>query len=197
MLDPRILETFGSLYEQALASAEAIPTAMNLATVDAAGRPRSRIVLLKDFGPEGFDFYTNYDSDKGAEIAANAAVALCVHWPTLGEEGGTQVRIEGRAERLPAEVSDAYFASRPRGSQLGAWASLQSQTLPTRDDFETRYAQYEQEFTAREVARPPHWGGYRVAPDRVEFWYGASYRLHERVCWEFSAEQWRSRLLYP
>lgn len=197
MLDPRILETFGSLYEQALASAEAIPTAMNLATVDAAGRPRSRIVLLKDFGPGGFDFYTNYHSDKGAEITANAAVALCVHWPTLGEEGGTQVRIEGRAQQLPAEISDAYFASRPRGSQLGAWASLQSETLPARDDFETRYAQYEREFSAREVPRPPHWGGYRVAPERVEFWYGASYRLHERVCWELASGQWQSRLLYP
>ncbi|MEJ2478613.1 MAG: pyridoxamine 5'-phosphate oxidase [Acidihalobacter sp.] len=197
MLDPRILETFGELYERALASAEPTPTAMNLATVDAAGRPRSRVVLLKDFGPEGFDFYTNYDSAKGTEIAAHAAVALCVHWPTLGEEGGTQVRIEGRAEQLPPEVSDAYFATRPRGSQLGAWASLQSQTLPERADFDTRYAKYEQEFDGSDVPRPPHWGGYRVVPDRVEFWYGASYRLHERVYWEFAEDRWESRLLYP
>jgi pyridoxamine 5'-phosphate oxidase len=197
MLDPRILETFSELYERALASAEAIPTAMNLATIGADGRPRSRVVLLKDFGPGGFDFYTNYDSDKGAEIAANPAVALCVHWPTLGEEGGTQIRIEGRARQLPAAVSDAYFATRPRGSQLGAWASLQSQTLPSRADFDTRYAEYEQRFTDGDVLRPPHWGGYRVAPDRIEFWYGASYRLHERVCWEFTADHWESRLLYP
>jgi pyridoxamine 5'-phosphate oxidase len=197
MLDPRILETFSELYEQALSSAEAIPTAMNLATVGLDNRPHSRIVLLKDFGPEGFDFYTNYDSDKGAEISANNTVALCVHWPTLGEGGGTQVRIEGRAQQLPAEVSDAYFATRPRGSQLGAWASLQSQTLPTRDDFDARYANYEQEFADGDVPRPPHWGGYRIAPDRVEFWYGASYRLHERVLWELKNGQWNSRLLYP
>lgn len=197
MLDPRILETFSELYERALASAEAIPTAMNLATVGADGRPRSRVVLLKDFGPEGFDFYTNYDSDKGTEIAANPAVALCVHWPTLGEEGGTQIRIEGRAHQLPAAVSDAYFATRPRGSQLGAWASLQSQTLASRADFDTRYAEYEQKFTDGDVQRPAHWGGYRVAPDRIEFWYGASYRLHERVRWEFTADRWWSRLLYP
>lgn len=197
MLDPRILETFESLYEQVLASDEPIPTAMNLATVDAAGRPHSRIVLLKGVDGNGFRFYTNYESAKGIEIEANTSVALCIHWRTLGEEGGTQVRIEGLAEQLPAEVSDAYFATRPRGSQLGAWASLQSQTLSSREDFETRYARYEQEFADRPVPRPPHWGGYRVIPDRVEFWYGASFRLHERVCWENTEGQWNSRLLYP
>lgn len=197
MLDPRILETFGTLYEKALASAEPTPTAMNLATVDASGQPRSRVVLLKHFGAEGFDFYTNYDSDKGAEIAGNAAVALCFHWPMLGEEGGTQVRIEGRAARLPAEASDAYFATRPRGSQLGAWASLQSRTLPAQEEFNSRYAHYEQQFARRDVPRPSHWGGYRVVPYRVEFWYGASYRLHERMCWQLTPEGWQSQLLYP
>ncbi|APZ41819.1 pyridoxamine 5'-phosphate oxidase [Acidihalobacter ferrooxydans] len=197
MLDPRILDTFNALYAAALDSAEPTPTAMNLATVDARGRPRSRIVLLKSFDADGFCFYTNYASDKGAEIAANDAVSLCIHWPTLGAGGGTQIRIEGHAERLSGAASDAYFATRPRGSQLGAWASLQSQTLDSRETFDTRYARYEAEFAGSDVPRPPHWGGYRVMPDRVEFWYGANFRLHERVCWERTDGQWNARLLYP
>jgi pyridoxamine 5'-phosphate oxidase len=108
-----------------------------------------------------------------------------------------QVRVEGVARKLLAEESDAYFASRPRASQLGAWASLQSQTLPDRDTFDQRFARYEHEFEGRDVPRPPHWGGYVVEPDMVEFWYGAEYRLHERVRWSRHGQTWTSRLLYP
>ena len=197
MLDPRILQTFENLYDAAQENSVADPSAMTLSTIGLDGRPRSRVVLLKQFDKHGFCFYTNYESAKGREIAAHPAVALCIHWPHLGAGGGTQVRIEGFAERLPAAQSDAYFASRPRGSQIGAWASLQSQPLESRAEFEARYARYEREFSGREVPRPPHWGGYRVVPRLVEFWYGADFRLHERVCWEQGEDGWRSRLLYP
>ncbi len=197
MLDSRILNNFETLYNAALEASGSDATAMILATAGADGRPRSRVVLLKHFDAKGFCFYTNYESAKGREIAANPAVSLCIHWQGLGSGGGTQVRIDGYAERLSAEVSDVYFATRPRGSQIGAWASLQSQTLDSRATFEARYAQYEREFAGREVPRPPHWGGYRVTPDRVEFWYGADYRLHERECWERTENGWQSRLLYP
>ena len=195
MLKREILDTFVQLLDEAGAAGEPEPTAMSLATVDAAGRVSSRIVLLKGADERGFRFYTNYESDKGAQLEAHAQVALCFHWKQLRE--AVQVRVEGVARKLLAEESDAYFASRPRASQLGAWASLQSQTLPDRDTFEQRYARYEHEFEGRDVARPPHWGGYVVEPDMVEFWYGAEYRLHERVRWSRHGQTWTSRLLYP
>jgi pyridoxamine 5'-phosphate oxidase len=168
---------------------------MNLATADAAGQISSRIVLLKGVDERGFRFFTNYDSDKGAQLQAHAQVALCFHWKQMRE--GVQVRVEGVARRLQSEDSDAYFATRPRGSQVGAWASLQSQTLPGRETFEQRVEHYEQEFAGRDVPRPPHWGGYVVEPDMVEFWYGARFRLHERVRWSRHGQTWTSRLLYP
>jgi pyridoxamine 5'-phosphate oxidase len=195
MLKSEILDTFLQLLKEAGAGGEPEPTAMNLATVDAAGRVSSRIVLLKGADERGFRFYTNYESDKGAQLEAHAQVALCFHWKQLRE--AVQVRIEGVARKLQVEESDAYFASRPRASQLGAWASLQSQTLPDRDTFDQRFARYEHEFEGRDVPRPPHWGGYVVEPDMVEFWYGAEYRLHERVRWSRHGQTWTSRLLYP
>ena len=152
-------------------------------------------MLLKGADERGFRFYTNYESDKGGQIEAHAQVALCFHWKQLCD--AVQVRIEGVARKLQAEESDAYFATRPRASQLGAWASLQSQTLPDRETFEQRYARYEHEFEGRDVTRPPHWGGYVVEPDMVEFWYGAEFRLHERVRWSRHGQTWTSRLLYP
>ncbi|WP_329742586.1 pyridoxamine 5'-phosphate oxidase [Dyella sp. A6] len=195
MLKSEILDTFQLLLDEAVASGDPEPTAMNLATADAAGQISSRIVLLKSADERGFRFFTNYDSDKGAQLQAHAQVALCFHWKHIRE--GVQVRVEGVARKLQAEESDAYFATRPRGSQVGAWASLQSQNLPGRETFEQRVAHYEQEFAGAEVPRPPHWGGFVVEPDMVEFWYGAKFRLHERVRWSRHGQTWTSRLLYP
>ena len=195
MLSPEILQTFRQLLAEAQASGDPEPTAMNLATVDADGRVASRIVLLKGVDERGLRFHTNYDSDKGGQLATHPQVALCFHWKQLRH--GVQVRVEGAARKLQPEESDAYFATRPRGSQLGAWASLQSQNLPSRQSFDERVARYEREFEGRDVPRPPHWGGYLVEPDTVEFWYGAQFRLHERVRWSRHGQTWTSRLLYP
>jgi pyridoxamine 5'-phosphate oxidase len=195
MLNPEILDTFTRLLDEAKASGEREPTAMNLATVDGSGRVASRIVLLKGVDERGFRFHTNYQSDKGSQLETHPQLALCFHWKQLRD--GVQVRVEGAARKLQDEESDAYFASRSRGSQIGAWASLQSQTLPDRDTFEQRVARYEHEFDGRDVTRPPHWGGYVVEPDMLEFWYGAEFRLHERVRWSRHGQTWTSRLLYP
>jgi pyridoxamine 5'-phosphate oxidase len=195
MLNPEILDTFTRLLDEAKASGEREPTAMNLATVDGSGRVASRIVLLKGVDERGFRFHTNYQSDKGSQLETHPQLALCFHWKQLRD--GVQVRVEGAARKLQDEESDAYFASRSRGSQIGAWASLQSQTLPDRDTFEQRVARYEHEFDGRDVTRPPHWGGYLVEPDMLEFWYGAEFRLHERVRWSRHGQTWTSRLLYP
>jgi pyridoxamine 5'-phosphate oxidase len=195
MLKPEILDTFRRLLDEAAASGDREPTAMSLASADAAGRVSSRIVLLKGVDERGFRFFTNYQSDKGAQLEAHPQVALCLHWKQLRD--GVQVRVEGVARKLLDEESDAYFASRARGSQIGAWASLQSQTLPDRDTFEQRVARCEQEYEGREVPRPPHWGGYVVEPDMIEFWYGAQFRLHDRVRWSRHGQTWTHRLLYP
>ncbi|TDR41644.1 pyridoxamine 5'-phosphate oxidase [Tahibacter aquaticus] len=189
------LEELRRLLAEAALSGDPEPTAMNLSTIDARGRPHSRIVLLKGVAEDGLRFFTNYTSAKGEELAAHAQVALCLHWKQLRE--GIQVRVEGTVSRLPEADSDAYFASRARGSQIGAWASLQSQTLPQREDFEARIAEVEARFAGCEVERPPHWGGYRVDPDLIEFWYGANFRLHERQRHELIDGQWRQRMLYP
>jgi pyridoxamine 5'-phosphate oxidase len=195
MLIPEILDTFRALLDKARAAGDPEPTAMTLATADGAGRLSARIVLLKAIDADGLRFFTNYESAKGAQLAAHPQVALCFHWKTLDDE--VQVRVEGRTERLSAADSDTYFATRPRMSRIGAWASKQSQTLPDRAMFDARVAHYEHEFEGRDVPRPPHWGGVRVVPDKVEFWYGARYRLHRRVCWELHEGRWQSRLLYP
>lgn len=195
MLNSEILDTFQRLLDEAKRSGDREPTAMNLATADASGHVSSRIVLLKGVDERGFRFYTNYLSDKGGQLEAHPQVALCLHWKQLRD--GVQVRVEGHARKLQEEESDAYFASRPRGSQVGAWASLQSQTLPDRDTFEQRLARYEHEFEGREVPRPAHWGGYVVEPDTLEFWYGAEFRWHERIRWNRHGQTWTSRLLYP
>ncbi|MCE5234290.1 MAG: pyridoxamine 5'-phosphate oxidase [Mizugakiibacter sp.] len=195
MLTPEILDTFRALLAEAGAAGDPEPTAMTLATADDNGRVSARIVLLKGVDADGFRFFTNYTSSKAEQIARHPRAALCFHWKTLRD--GVQVRVEGAVEALTPADSDAYFATRPRLSQVGAWASLQSQTLPDRAIFEQRVAQYEREFAGREVPRPPHWGGYRVVPDRVEFWYGAQFRLHERVQWERVDGRWQRRELYP
>lgn len=194
-LPEEALAEFRLLLAEAQASIDPEPTAMNLATADAAGRVHSRIVLLKGVDERGLRFYTNYESAKGAELAQHAGVALNLHWKHVRE--GIQVRVEGIVERTSAADSDAYFATRPRGSQIGAWASLQSQTLPDRADFESRIAHYEARFAGADVARPPHWGGYLVVPDLIEFWYGAKFRLHERQRYERAGDAWTKRKLYP
>ena len=148
--------------------------AMALATAAADGAPSVRMVLLRGADERGFVFHTNYNSRKARELVDNPHAALCFHWPTLEE----QIRVEGRIERLPAAESDAYFASRPRGSQLGAWASEQSEVLPSREMLEERYREIERRFEGRTVDRPAFWGGYRIAPHRIEFWYGRPDRLH-------------------
>jgi len=195
VFDPTILETLQRLHAAALASGDPEPNAINVATVDSGGRVHSRMVLLKTIDERGLTFFTRYDSDKGAQLAANPRAALCLHWKRL--DPAAQVRIEGRAEKLPVAESDAYFATRERLSQLGAWASLQSRTLPDRAALERRVAEFEHKFAGREVPRPAEWGGYRVVPDLVEFWYAGAHRWNERERWEFVDGEWRKRQLYP
>ena len=195
MLSPTILETLQHLRAAALASDDPEPDAMNIATADPDGRVHSRMVLLKTLDEHGLTFFTHYASDKGAQLEANPRIALCLHWKRL--DPAAQVRIEGRAEKLPAAESDAYFATRERPSQLGAWASLQSQTLPERAALDARIAEFDRKFTDRDVPRPAEWGGYRVVPDLVEFWYAGEHRWNERHRWELVEGTWRERLLYP
>jgi pyridoxamine 5'-phosphate oxidase len=169
------------------------PEAMALATADVVGRPSVRIVLLKGHGPEGFVFYTNERSRKGEELAANPAAAVLFHWKSLRR----QVRIEGNVSAVSASEADSYFASRGRDSQLGAWASDQSQPLGNRAEFESRYEAMRQRFEGVDVPRPRHWGGYRVSADRMEFWTDRPHRLHERRLFTRSGDGWTESLLYP
>jgi len=187
--------TVRTLLEEATRAGEPEPTAMTLATADAGGRVSARIVLLKNVDERGAMFVTNYASAKGGQLAAHAQAALCVLWKTL--RAGIQVRIEGVVDKVDAAESDAYFASRARLSQIGAWASLQSQTLPARAELDARVDEFERKFAGGPVPRPPHWGGYRLAPDMIEFWYGQTARLHERVRYELADGAWSKRLLYP
>jgi len=191
-----VLATFDALFAEAAAAGEPDPTAMVLATAALDARPSARTVLLKAHDARGFVFYTHLDGRKGRELQANPHAALLFHWPRVRQ--GVQVRIEGAVEIVSDAEADAYFASRPRGSQLGAWASKQSETLPARGDFDERLAKAEREFEGRDVVRPPRWTGLRVRPERVEFWYGAAYRLHERHVHELDrACVWGTRMLYP
>jgi pyridoxamine 5'-phosphate oxidase len=167
--------------------------AMALATAAADGRPSARIVLLKGHDPRGFAFYTNSQSRKGDELAANPQAALLFHWKSLRR----QVRIEGRVEPVGALEADAYFASRSRDSQLGAWASDQSRPLISRDAFEDRYARLVSSYEGMDVPRPPFWWGYRLVPDRIEFWTDRPHRLHQRRLFTRAGEGWTEGLLYP
>ncbi len=190
------LAEFQRLFDEAEAAGEPDPTAMVVATASLGARPSARTVLLKAHDRRGFVFYTHMDGRKGKELQANPYAALLFHWPRV--RNGVQVRIEGRVHSVPDDQADAYFASRPRGSQLGAWASRQSETLASRETFEQRLAQVEREFEGREVPRPQRWTGFRVRPRWIEFWYGADYRLHERWVYERdAASEWSKRMLYP
>lgn len=164
-----------------------------LATADAAGRPSVRMVLLRGADERGFVFHTNFASRKARDLDQNPRAALCFHWHTLEE----QIRVEGPVERLPDDESDAYFASRPRGSQLGAWASRQSAVLATREQLEEEYREVERRFAGLPVPRPPFWGGYRLIPERIEFWYGRPDRLHDRLLYVRDGDRWTIRRLYP
>lgn len=190
-----VLEVFDQLLAEAASAGEPEPTAMVLATATPDGAVAARTVLLKAHDARGFVFYTNGDSAKGHALAANPQAALLFLWKHLRDQ--VQVRIEGPVERIDDAQSDAYFASRPRESQLGAWASLQSQTLASRETFDQRYAQIEARYADRPVPRPPHWFGWRVRPLRIEFWYGVKFRLHQRVLHECAGGEWTSRMLYP
>jgi pyridoxamine 5'-phosphate oxidase len=186
-----------SLFDEWLAEARTKelndPEAMALATTNTAGQPSVRMVLLKGHGPEGFVFYTNDDSRKGGELAANPRAALLFHWKSLRR----QVRVEGAVERVPDTDADAYFASRARDSQLGAWASDQSRPLDARETFEQRFDEMSTRFERKYVARPPHWGGYRVVPAQIEFWSDRPHRLHERRLFVRERTKWTEGLLYP
>ncbi len=169
------------------------PNAMAVATATPDGKPSVRMVLLKDHGPEGFTFYTHYRSRKGEEIASNPNVALLFHWKSLCR----QVRIEGAAKRVDPLIADAYFASRKRDSQIGAWASDQSQPLKDRATFEARYEEFKSKFEGMEVPRPRDWSGFLVVPEAMEFWTAREHRLHDRRLFTRSADGWDEGLLYP
>ena len=190
------LATFTGLFDDALAAGEPDRTAMTVATATLGARPSARTVLLKSFDARGFVFYTHLDGRKGRELQANPQAALLFHWPRV--RAGVQVRIEGAVEIVGDAEADAYFATRARGSQLGAWASKQSETLGSREEFMQRMAAVEQQFEGRDVPRPPRWSGLRTRPSMIEFWYGADFRLHERQLYERDrAGEWSKRMLYP
>ncbi len=192
------LSTFAGLYAEAQAApAELEANAMTVATATPDGRPSARTVLLKAFDARGFVFYTHLHSQKGHDLDTNPQAALLLLWRSL-REAGIQVRIEGRVETVSDAEADAYFASRPRMSQVGAWASRQSQTLASAAEFDQCIARVEAEYAGRDVPRPDGWSGYRVVPDAFEFWYGAQFRLHERWRYERAADgQWSKRMLFP
>jgi pyridoxamine 5'-phosphate oxidase len=186
-----------ALFDVWYAEAKAVeindPDAMALATAAPDGHPSLRMVLLKGHAPDGFVFYTNADSRKGKELAANPRAALLFHWKSLRR----QVRIEGPIEEVGAMEADAYFASRSRDSQLGAWASDQSRPLDSRDTFEARYDQVRTRFEGSDVPRPPRWTGFRIRPELIEFWTDRPHRLHERRLFTKTGSDWVEGLLYP
>ncbi|NKB68864.1 MAG: pyridoxamine 5'-phosphate oxidase [Candidatus Latescibacteria bacterium] len=192
-LDADPFVQFGRWFKEAQQSAMALPHAMALSTATPEGRPSSRMVLLQSFDERGFAFFTNYDSRKGEELAANPWAALLFHWEPLRR----QVRLEGRVEKLTAEESDAYFHSRPDGAQLGAWASPQSQIIDSRTVLEERLAQEEQRLGNAPLPRPPFWGGYRLVPDCCEFWVSRASRLHDRLLYSRAEDGWQLQRLAP
>ncbi len=186
---------FEKLLAEAMQTADPEATAMTLASASPDGRVSARTVLLKDVNADGFAFYTNTESRKGRQLAMNPQCALLFLWKSLLNQ--VQVKIEGEAVPVTAAEADAYFATRPYVSQIGAWASLQSETLESRQLLEQRVEQYREQYPEGQVPRPPHWSGYRVRPSLIEFWYGEAFRLHRRDRFEIEDGQWTRRLIYP
>lgn len=191
MDDP--IARFRQLLDEARATDLREPTALALATVDPDGRPSVRMVLLKEVDERGFVFFTNLESRKAAALRAHPHAALCFHWQPLE----VQVRVEGGVSSVADEEADEYFASRARGSQIGAWASLQSRPLPSREALEARVREAEARFAGGAVPRPPFWSGFRVRPERIEFWYGRASRLHDREVFRRGPGGWEVERLYP
>ena len=187
------IERFQEWFREAEQAGVEVPEAMTLATAGADGAPSARMLLLKGADDEGFVFYSGYVSRKAGELDQNPRAALVFYWRPLGK----QVRVEGPVERVSERESAAYFATRPRGSQLAAWASQQSQPLESREELERRYAELKREYAGREVPRPPHWGGFRLRPDAIEFWEHRENRLHDRFCYTRAREGWIAELLSP
>ena len=192
-VDPDPFRQFGRWFDEAVAVRVPEPNAMTLATVDPAGRPSARIVLLKAVDGRGFTFYTNYQSRKARELPAGSRAALLFFWPELER----QVRVEGAIEKVDDATADAYWASRPRLSRVGAWASPQSEPLRNRAALEARFAEAEARFPGDSVPRPPHWGGYRLVPDAFEYWQGRASRLHDRLIFQRENASWRIGRLAP
>jgi pyridoxamine 5'-phosphate oxidase len=184
---------FAELLERAMQSDILEPTAMALATVDAEGRPSVRMVLLKGFDERGFTFFTNLESRKAEDLAERPVAALCFHWQPLE----VQVRVEGRVEPVSTAEADEYFATRPHGSRIGAWASMQSRPLPDRAELEARIRETEERFAGGEIPRPDFWSGFRVVPERIEFWFGQPSRLHDRELFTRVGDGWEMVRLYP
>lgn len=184
---------FEAWYEEAKASEPEDPNAIALATADASGLPNVRMVLLKGHDPRGFVFYTNTQSNKGRELEANPQAALCLHWKSLRR----QVRVRGAVERVPDAEADAYYASRPRQSRIGAWASQQSRPLESRFALEKAVAVNAARFAVGEIPRPPHWTGFRILPATIEFWADRPFRLHDRMVFTRAGEGWERTRLYP
>ncbi len=184
---------FAKVFDEAKLAVPKDPNAMSLATVDAKGRPSLRVVLLKDFDSKGFVFYTNHQSAKGEALLHAKVAALNFYWPALEQ----QVRIEGAVVTVPESEADAYFATRPRISQLGAWASSQSRPLETREALEMRLAELTTKYEGQTVPRPAHWGGFRLEPDRIEFWKAHEFRLHWREQYVKSGDGWDRGWLNP
>jgi pyridoxamine 5'-phosphate oxidase len=191
MNDP--IARFREAFERASRSEPFDATRAALATANAAGRPSVRYVLVKEVGPDGFVFFTNYESRKAREIGENGFAALAFHWYSVGE----QVRVEGSIARAAAERSDAYFATRDRASQIGAWASPQSRPIESREELERRVEAIAERFAGGAVPRPPHWGGFVITPDRIEFWKNGENRLHDRWVYTRDASSWRHERLAP
>ena len=181
------------IFESPLLASLPEPNAMTLATVSLEGKPSARIVLMKDYSPEGFSFFTNYNSRKGQELAAHPFACLVFLWDELER----QVRIEGSVERVAPEISDNYFVNRPMGSRLGAWASAQSSVIPDREFLEQQHAELVARYADGEIPRPPHWGGFRVLPQVYEFWQGRPNRLHDRLRYTRNASSWLRERLAP
>lgn len=184
---------FAAVLEEARKTDLPEPTACVLATTSTDRRPSARVVLLKAFDSRGFVFYTNLGSRKAHELREVPAAALCFYWPPLNK----QVRVEGSVELVSDAEADAYFATRPRGAQIAAWASRQSETLPGRGELEERVRDLEREYAGRDVPRPPFWSGYRLVPSQIEFWSSGEHRLHDRTLFTRTGDHWEIRKLYP